>query len=90
MTAWTRNDRRPRRCGRCGAEIPVGVLCLQLSFNGALFKKYRCAACAGPPPPDLPLHVEPAPPAPRLAFTRVGVPPFDYKERQSRASGEEG
>jgi hypothetical protein len=83
MTTWTR-DHTVRRCGHCGQEIPIGDVFLLLSLNGKLLKKYRCQACAGPAPPDLPTVIEEAPPPPALDFTRIGLLPLDFSRREKQ------
>ena len=82
MTAWTR-DRTLRHCGQCGQDIPAGDVLLLLSFNGRRFKKYRCATCAGPAPPDLPASIELEPPPP-IDLTRLGLLPLDFSKRDER------
>jgi hypothetical protein len=62
---------------------------LLLSFNGYRFKKYRCANCAGPAPPDLPTVIVQDDLPPPLDFTRIGLLPLDFS-RRDRTPGEEG
>jgi hypothetical protein len=86
MTTWMR-DRTLRHCGQCGADIPADTVLLRITFGSCKAKKYRCATCAGPAPPDLPATIEYADPPPPLDLTRLGLLPLDFKRRQS---GEEG
>lgn len=87
MTTWTR-DRALRHCGQCGQRIPVGDVFLLVTFRGLTFKKYRCATCAGPAPPDLPAHIEQTP-LPPIDLTRIGLLPLDFS-RRDRDPGQEG
>jgi hypothetical protein len=93
MTTWTR-DRAPRRCGQCGREILVGDVCLWITFDRCTVKKYRCAACAGPAPADLPeLPVlETTPVALPLVRFQPDMLPLDWKQpaAHDREPGEEG
>jgi hypothetical protein len=86
MTTWLR-DRTLRHCGQCGAEIPADTVLLRITFGSCKAKKYRCATCAGPAPPDLPAVLELDAPPPPIDLTRIGLLPLDFKRRQS---GEEG
>jgi len=86
VTAWTR-DRMMRHCGLCAREIPVGEVFQRIAFGS--WKKYRCQACAGPAPPDLPAAIVRDEPPP-INFARVGLLPLDWKQRQSRDAGQEG
>ncbi len=90
MTTWMR-DRTLRRCGRCAQTIPIGDVFLLLTFEGLglSLKKYRCAACAGPAPPDLPAVIEYDAPAPSIDLTRLGLLPLDWSRRE-RDPGQEG
>jgi hypothetical protein len=88
MTAWTR-DRAVRRCGQCGQAIPIGDVFLLLTFNGRHFKKYRCATCAGPAPPELPPVIVYDEPPPPIDLTRLGLLPLDFS-RRAREPGQEG
>jgi hypothetical protein len=88
MTMWTR-DRTLRHCGQCGADIPIGDVFLLLTFNGRVFKKYRCAMCAGPAPPELPAAIVYDEPPPPIDLTRLGLLPLDFS-RRDREPGMEG
>jgi len=78
-------------CGLCRKEIPVGGPVLVISI-GTVVKK-RCDGCDGPAPPDLPAHIELAPPISVLPLVRFapGMLPLDFKSRQTgeREPGED-
>jgi len=88
MTTWTR-DRAPRRCGQCGQLIRAGDVLLRITFGSCKAKKFRCTACAGPAPLDLPPHVDEITRRPTLDFTRIGLLPLDFS-RRDRDPGQEG
>ena len=60
MRTWSRAT-GDTWCGYCSAIIPKGDAVLLVQIPGVPTPRRRCAACAGPPPPDLPDPV--APPA---------------------------
>lgn len=55
-STWTRAETPSLQCGRCGGTIAVGDPVYVLSLPGLRQRTlYRCATCAGSPPPaDLP------------------------------------
>ena len=61
MRTWTRPP-RPMRCGYCNADVPKAAPILAIRIGTVV--KYRCGACVGPAPPDLPADI---------TRTRVGV-----------------
>lgn len=70
---WVRCD-YGARCGGCGQGIAIGDPLLELAIPNLHRHPVRCAACAGPAPPDLPPLVESASIAERVAaLTRVGT-----------------
>ncbi len=86
MKTWIRATRN-HLCGGCGEEIRTGAPELEVLItylNGPRIRKVRCQACAGEAPPDLPALIERAPAA-MTPMTRVGLTPFDFKQR---ATGE--
>jgi hypothetical protein len=88
MTTWMR-DRTLRHCGQCGAEIPADTVLLRITFGSCKAKKYRCATCAGPAPPDLPAVIALTEPPPPIDLSRLGLLPLDFS-RRDRIPGEEG
>jgi hypothetical protein len=88
MTTWMR-DRTLRHCGQCGRDIPEGEVLLRITFGSCKARKYRCASCAGPAPPDLPAVIEYETPQSPIDLSRLGLLPLDFS-RRDRTPGEEG
>jgi hypothetical protein len=57
-------------CGNCGDVLAPGTPVLVITLNAGIYKverpRYRCQACAGKAPPDLPLRVERSPMTKRM------------------------
>lgn len=53
MRTWQRAG-MARWCGRCGKGIASGAPMVVITFASSSAKVYRCAACEGPAPDDLP------------------------------------
>jgi hypothetical protein len=85
MTRWMR-DRTLRHCGQCGQDIVAGDVFLRITFGSCQAKKYRCATCAGPAPPELLADLAALDPPPIRPMRFTGRP--DYKAAQ--AGREEG
>lgn len=93
MRQWTRAA-IDRYCGGCGALMAPGQPLLIITLPGVQRKRYRCVACEGPAPPDLPTDLGPR----RDPFFQQRLDrlanrlPLDWLERaaDSREPGEEG
>ncbi len=81
MRTWTRTE-FPRLCGGCPTVIKRGDPVQVLTLPGVSRLKYRCPACAGEPPPDLPAYVERAPIVPRMLPLKAVAATVDFKSRQ--------
>ena len=82
MRAWRRNPVR-RICGRCGAVIDVGDAVLALTFAmSPSTTMWRCVACCGPAPDNLPELLNARPTLVDRLRTLLGTKP-DWKARQS-------
>lgn len=87
MKVWTRAPRR-LVCGNCASAVQIGEPMLVLSNPDYRWRKFRCVACAGPAPADLPDAVAPADvgyvaPVRQPAMTSTRVLSFDWKAKQS-------
>lgn len=58
-------------CGYCNGPIPAGTLALVWTLAKVKQPRVRCADCAGPAPPDLPMHIERKSIAPTMPFTNI-------------------
>jgi len=91
---WTRAE-QAKLCGLCGELIALGEPAVIICVNGITRKRWRCQACAGEPPPDLPpllprdeIICDPQTPNP----TRPPWSVHDWKRKQAgeRDPGEDG
>ena len=84
MPLWTVLN-RPLPCGRCNRRIRAGEPALKLSFRRSPHVAlWRCVDCAGAPPPDVVVAVEPVQSETlmtRLATIVRRLP--DWKSRQT-------
>ena len=80
MKTWRRLSHEVR-CGRCGESIylnqPVQVFVLKAVRRPL----YRCAECAGPAPPDLPLALILNNNPPKQGFQRLSREWLPYTDR---------
>ena len=104
MTTWIRAT-VSTQCGACNAIIAIGQPAQYVRLPGIQRVRYRCEACAGPAPPDLPAVTDP-PAVTLLAATTTaqsravfesaqaiaGRLPIDFRARAAgdREPGEEG
>jgi hypothetical protein len=79
MTNWTR-ARVDGWCGLCSSIIAKGDPVFEVRIPAVARVRWRCSACAGPAPTDLPPLVETPPTATPMVRVAQALP-FDSKLR---------